>query len=114
MVVRKVRSYLQMRIQDKVKKFLQMHYLSLFKALGNKIDLVFLNACYSEKQAKAIAQHVNCVIGMSNAVSDTTAIEFASMFYFSLGFKKSVKEAFDLALFKSDCYLFQDLQYHNL
>jgi hypothetical protein len=69
----------------------------LFKALSNKIDVVFLNACYSEKQAKAIAQHINCVIGMSDAVYDTTAIEFASMFYLSLGFKKSVKEAFDLA-----------------
>jgi hypothetical protein len=70
---------------------------NLFKALSNKIDVVFLNACYSEKQAKAIAKHINCVIGMSDAVYDTTAIEFASMFYLSLGFKKSVKEAFDLA-----------------
>ena len=70
---------------------------NLFKALSNKIDVVFLNACYSEKQAKAIAEHINCVIGMSNAVYDTTAIEFASMFYLSLGFKKSIKEAFDLA-----------------
>jgi CHAT domain-containing protein len=70
---------------------------NLFKALSNKIDVVFLNACYSEKQAKAIAQHIHCVIGMSDAVYDTTAIEFASTFYLSLGFKKSVKEAFDLA-----------------
>jgi hypothetical protein len=70
---------------------------NLFKVLSNKIDLVFLNACYSEKQAKAIAEHVDCVIGMSDAVYDTAAIEFASMFYLSLGFKKSVKEAFDLA-----------------
>jgi hypothetical protein len=70
---------------------------NLFKALSNKIELVFLNACYSEKQAKAIAEHINCVIGMSDAVYDTTAIEFASMFYLSLGFKRSIKEAFDLA-----------------
>ena len=70
---------------------------NLFKALSNKIDVVFLNACYSEKQAKAIAEHINCVIGMSNAIYDTTAIEFASMFYLSLGFKRSIKEAFDLA-----------------
>jgi hypothetical protein len=70
---------------------------NLFKALSNKIDVVFLNACYSEKQAKAIAKHINCVIGLSDAVYDTTAIEFASMFYLSLGFKRSIKEAFDLA-----------------
>jgi hypothetical protein len=71
---------------------------NIFKVLSNKIDLVFLNACYSEKQARAIAEHVNCVIGMSDAIYDTTAIEFASIFYLSLGFKRSIKEAFDLAL----------------
>ena len=63
----------------------------VFKVLGNKIDLVFLNACYSEKQARAIAKHVNCVIGMSDAIPDITAIEFASTFYSSLGFGKSIK-----------------------
>ncbi|MGB9169774.1 MAG: CHAT domain-containing protein [Nitrososphaeraceae archaeon] len=70
---------------------------NLFRILGNKIDLVFLNACYSEKQAQAISKHVNCVIGMSKEVSDKAAIEFASTFYSSLGFGKSVKEAFELA-----------------
>jgi CHAT domain len=71
---------------------------NVFKILGNKIYLVFLNACYSEKQARAIAEHVNCVIGMSKAVSDMAAIEFASTFYSSLGFGKSIKEAFDLGI----------------
>jgi hypothetical protein len=35
---------------------------------------------------------------MSDAVSDDTAIEFASTFYLSLGFNKSVKESFDIAI----------------
>jgi CheY-like chemotaxis protein len=70
----------------------------LFKVLGKQIDLVFLNACYSEKQSRAIAEHVNCVIGMSDAISDIAAIEFASSFYSYLGFGKSIQEAFDLAL----------------
>ena len=70
----------------------------LFKVLGKKIDLVFLNACYSEKQARAIAEHVNCVIGMHDAISDIAAIEFASTFYSSLGFGKSIEDAFDIAL----------------
>ena len=69
----------------------------LFKVLGKKIDLVFLNACYSEKQARAIAEHVNCVIGMHDAISDIAAIEFASTFYSSLGFGKSVEDAFDIS-----------------
>ena len=70
----------------------------LFKVLGKEINLVFLNACYSEKQARTIAEHVDCVIGMSTTISDIAAIEFASTFYSSLGFGKSVEDAFDLAI----------------
>jgi tetratricopeptide (TPR) repeat protein len=69
----------------------------LFKVLGKKIDLIFLNACYSEQQARAIAEHVNCVIGMSDAISDIAAIEFASTFYSSLGFGRNIEDSFDLA-----------------
>ena len=69
----------------------------LFKVLGKDINLVFLNACYSEKQARAIAEHVDCVIGMSTAISDIAAIEFASTFYSSLGFGRSVEDAFDFS-----------------
>jgi CheY-like chemotaxis protein len=72
--------------------------VKLFKVLGKEINLVFLNACYSEKQARAIAEHVDCVIGMSTAISDIAALEFGSTFYSSLGFGKSVEDAFDLAL----------------
>ena len=70
----------------------------VFRVLGKNIDLVFLNACFSEKQATAIAKHVNCVIGMSDAIPDDTAIEFASTFYSSLGFGRNIREAFDLAM----------------
>src|SRR5688500_8663451 len=96
MVVRKVLSYLQMRILES-EEIPPDALANLFKVLSNKIDVVFLNACYSEKQAKAISENINCVIGMSNAIYDTTAIEFASMFYLSLCFKRSIKEAFELA-----------------
>lgn len=69
----------------------------LFKILGKDISLVFLNACYSQEQAEEIAKHVKCVIGMSRAISDETALKFAVSFYSTLGFGKSVKDAFDLA-----------------
>jgi CheY-like chemotaxis protein len=72
--------------------------VKLFKVLGKEINLVFLNACYSEKQARAIAEHVDCVIGMSTTISDIGALEFGSTFYSSLGFGRSVEDAFDLAL----------------
>jgi len=62
-----------------------------------KIKLVFLSACYSEKQAKSISEYVDCVIGMSHAVTDEAARIFAESFYQAIGYGKSVKIAFDLA-----------------
>lgn len=62
-----------------------------------KIRLVVLNACYSREQAKAIAKYVDCVVGMSNAVYDTSAIAFAESFYQALAFGESVFDAFELA-----------------
>lgn len=73
----------------------------LFSALkdepGGGAQLVLLNACYSAVQAQAIAQEVGCVAGMTRAVSDRAAIEFAGAFYNALTFGKSVQVAFNLA-----------------
>jgi hypothetical protein len=68
-----------------------------FEILGKDISLVFLNACFSEEQAKAISKHVDFVIGMSRAISDEAAIKFAVSFYSSFGFGKSVEDSFKLA-----------------
>jgi len=62
---------------------------------GN-IRCVFLNACYSEDQARAISKSVDCVIGMANAISDDAAREFAGSFYQGLANGRSVKDSFDL------------------
>jgi hypothetical protein len=64
---------------------------------GN-IKCVVLNACYSEEQAIAISQHVDCVIGMAKEVSDDAARGFASSFYQGLAFGKSVKDSFLLGV----------------
>lgn len=61
-----------------------------------KIKLVFLNACYSEKQAIAISKYVDCVVGMTTAVTDDAARIFAESFYQAIGFGKSIKTAFEL------------------
>lgn len=61
-----------------------------------RVRLVFLSACYSQKQAEAISKHVDCVIGMSAAVTDEAARVFAESFYQAIGFGKSIKTAFDL------------------
>ncbi len=68
----------------------------LFSVLKDNIRCVVLNACYSENQARAIAQHIDCVIGMSKAVGDQVAIRFAAAFYQAVGYGRDIQTAFDL------------------
>ena len=74
----------------------------LFNVLKDNIQCVVLNACYSEQQAQAIAQYIDCVVGMSKAVGDLAAIGFAAAFYQALGFGRNVKTAFDLGCLQID------------
>ncbi len=66
----------------------------LFKLFGDRVECVVLNACYSEIQAKAIARHVNYVIGMSQEIGDRAAIEFSVGFYDALGAGRCVESAY--------------------
>jgi len=68
----------------------------LFSLLKDNIQCVVLNACYSEVQAEAIAQHINCVVGMSGAIGDEAAISFSEAFYGALGDGRDIKTAFEL------------------
>lgn len=68
----------------------------LLNLLAEKIECVVLNACYSEIQARAIAKHINYVIGMSQAIGDKAAIEFSVGFYDALGAGKSIEFAYNL------------------
>jgi small subunit ribosomal protein S1 len=67
----------------------------LFKLFSEFVECVLLNACYSEIQAQAIAQHINFVIGMNREIGDRAAIEFAVGFYDALGSGCSVKTAYE-------------------
>src|SRR5262249_53553188 len=71
--------------------------VDLFRALKGDIRVVFLNACFSRPQAKAIVQEIECAVGMGRAVSDQAAITFAASFYRAVGFGCSVQNAFDQA-----------------
>jgi hypothetical protein len=44
-----------------------------FEAAGSSVQLVVLNACYSEPQATALLTQVDCVVGMHGAVGDAVA-----------------------------------------
>ncbi len=68
----------------------------LFKLFADTVECVLLNACYSETQAQAIAQHIDTVIGMHKAVGDDAALEFAVAFYDALGAGESIEFAYDI------------------
>ena len=65
-----------------------------FSAAGSSVQLVVLNACYSEVQANALLPHVGCVVGMSGSIRDDAARCFAIGFYGGLGGRESVAAAF--------------------
>lgn len=71
----------------------------LFGTFDKTIRCVFLNACYSAKQAAVISKHADYVIGMNQPVGDATAILFSESFYQSVfngaspDYEKSFKQA---------------------
>lgn len=67
----------------------------LFELFEDRVECVVLNACYSEAQAEAIYQHIDCVIGMNRAIGDTAAIEFATGFYDALAAGRSYQDSFN-------------------
>lgn len=76
--------------------------VGLFQNLRDNIRCVVLNACYSESQAKAIAQNVDCVVGMSEAIGDESAVSFSSAFYQALAYGRDVATAFNLGCIQID------------
>jgi hypothetical protein len=71
----------------------------LFGILKGKIPIscVVLNSCFSEAQATAIAESIDCVVGMSGSIRDDAAISFAASFYQALAFGQDLQTAFELA-----------------
>jgi hypothetical protein len=69
---------------------------ALFEQFANQVNCVLLNACYSETQAIAIAEHIEHVVGMNQAIGDRAAISFATGFYQALGSGRTIEQAFKL------------------
>lgn len=70
--------------------------------LCTSVKCVLLNACYSKAQSAAIAQHVDYVIGMTQAIGDRAALKFAVGFYDALGYGRPIEEAFEFGLLAID------------
>jgi len=66
----------------------------LFELFCDQVKCVVLNACFSESQAKAIASHVEYVVGMSRKIQDRAAIEFSMGFYDAIAAGESYEIAF--------------------
>lgn len=70
---------------------------NLFQLVADQVACVILNSCHSEIQAKAIAEHIPFVIGMSDRIGDEAAITFAVGFYKALGAGRSIEDAYKFA-----------------
>ncbi|MBD2774030.1 AAA-like domain-containing protein [Iningainema tapete] len=68
----------------------------LFQLFADQVECIVLNACYSKYQAEEIARHINYVVGMSQAIQDQAAIEFAVGFYDALGAGRNYEFAYKL------------------
>jgi hypothetical protein len=82
--------------QGNPKPVSQEALVHLFRTLKDNVRVIVLNACYSRPQAEALAQTIDCTVGMNRAIGDKAAIVFAASFYRAVGFGRSVKEAFEL------------------
>lgn len=67
----------------------------LFTVLKGDIRLVVLTACASLEQARAIAEVIDCAIGMTADIADVAAARFSTALYRALCAGRSVQNAFD-------------------
>lgn len=72
------------------------HLAALMEQVSDYVECVVLNACYSRKQADAISQSIDYVIGTKSTIGDRAAIAFSVGFYQALGEGHSIEESFKL------------------
>ncbi|MGI2904645.1 CHAT domain-containing protein [Tolypothrix sp. VBCCA 56010] len=77
---------------------------AMFKLFAQSINCVVINACYSEIQAKAIAQYIPFVIGMNDAIGDKAAIAFAVGFYKALAANRYIEDAYEFGCVEIQLY----------
>lgn len=68
---------------------------AVIESSENEIKIIVLSACHSHQIAEGLSKTVPVVIGMNDAIGDDDAVVFASQFYSSLAFGKSVSTAFE-------------------
>lgn len=74
----------------------------LFGLFKQHLRCVVLNACYTHEQALGIAEQIDCVIGMSQAIQDQAGCNFSAAFYQALAYGRDVQTAFELGCLQLD------------
>lgn len=69
---------------------------AVFRQFAHCVQVVVLNACFSEPQAEAIVQHIDHVIGTRKDIGDDTATAFSAGFYEALVAGRSIEDAFQI------------------
>ncbi len=69
----------------------------LFRLRGDDVRLVVLSACHSLLQAEAIAEHVDCAIGMRLSIGSEAATELSAALYYAIASGDSIQRAFESA-----------------
>ncbi|WP_157832876.1 CHAT domain-containing protein [Thiolinea disciformis] len=67
---------------------------TMFSLLHGHTHCVFLNACYSEQQAKQISPYIPYIIGMSTQVRDAISLHFSEQIYAGLAKHWGIEQAF--------------------
>ena len=68
----------------------------LFRVFADQVNCAVFNACDSDVQAEAIAQHIEYAIGMQREILDDAAYYFAIGFYRGLGYGESIDFSYEL------------------
>lgn len=67
---------------------------ALFGEFNEEVKCVLLNTCFSEQQARAIAEHIEYTIGVPDVIDDQAAIKFVVGFYRALGAGRTIEKAY--------------------
>ncbi|HHH54505.1 MAG TPA: CHAT domain-containing protein, partial [Bacteroidetes bacterium] len=84
------------------------------KAIVPNLNIVILNACYSEAQAIAISKNGIYTIGVNNKILDVAAIAFAQGFYWRYANTRDIKAAIIFGILQANLELGDDVDANNL
>ena len=79
-------------------------FIASWIADGSRLQLMIANVCYSATLARALAQHVDFVIGHEIPVADQDAVKFAQVLYGYLGAGKNLLLSYEAAKLQSNPY----------